>query len=106
MLAASQRLVLFSDQFGPRSIDRIIGVSLRLGGLAGAASFVFQDEASGFVFPVQASVHLGNYTFNIETLPDNSLISFTPSVAIPASANFNWSLYNFEIPPSVIGQAG
>jgi hypothetical protein len=97
---------LFSSLFGPRTIDRIIGVNLRFGGVPGAASLTLADLQSGFIWQTQASGHLGNYWFNIETLETGANLTLVCSVALTAAMNAQASFYNFEIPTETQGHYG
>lgn len=106
ILTANQPITLFQGQFGPRSIDRIIGASLRFGGVNGPISLMLSELITGFIWQVQGSTHLGVYNFNVETPLDYANITLVASANVTAAQNATWSLYNFEIPPASFGHSG
>lgn len=102
-------LTLLNAVFGPRTIDRVIGVSIRTNGFNIApTALTLADLSSGYIWQIDcgATGHLGNYCFNIETLETQCNLVLTSSVSIPASANVQVSLYNFEIPNNSTGHLG
>lgn len=100
---ALQPVTLFNALYGSRTIDRIIGCKLNFGQTGAPASVTVTDLGSGFVWPITASGHLGNYNFNIETGTDGANIQIVSTLTITAQMNAYIALYNFELPESSMG---
>lgn len=103
--APNQLVTLFNAPFHADTIDRIIGVEVRIGAATQAGNWTLQDLNSGWSMTVRSGNFLGNYGFNIETLLDSANLVFSCSETILSTWNAQISLKNFEIMPYQLGHS-
>ena len=106
VMKANTPFTLFNGQFGPHSIDRIIGCKLFFGNCNAPGALTLADIFSGYQWSIFAAQHLGNYNLNIITLPEVANIVLTSSFDVSAAMNVYVALLNFEIPEGSMGHSG
>ena len=95
-LAANVPFVLARFQYGPDTVDRIIGVYLNFKTNVPPGVLTITELNTSWELDIKAtSQQFGAYYFNIETLTDGVNLQLLSTIALTG----NYSLYNFEISP-------